>query len=121
MGRDVDGLQAFLERYSEAPEVMWTAAVAWIERAAADARAASGRRWRHYPQGEIRRLRRELAGALMLARLAAAMQEEENSLERELLAGARAAGEEQRRRSKREQTRAAEKARRGDESRDGGA
>lgn len=96
------GLDAFLARYgSEAPEVIWTAALAWIERVVGEARAQAGHRWHHYPDGEIRRLRRELAGALMLARLAAALQEEDNSLERELLLQAHAAADEERGQEKR--------------------
>lgn len=97
------GLDAFVARYgSEAPEVIWTAALAWIERVAVDARHQSGQRWQHHPDGELRRLRRELAGGLMLARLAAALQEEDNSLERDLLLEAHAAAEARREQEKRE-------------------
>ncbi len=106
------GLQAFVDRYgTEAPEAIWTAALALLEKAATDARAVSGNRWRHYPQGEIRRLRRELAGAMMLARLAAALQEEENLAESELVRAARDAAETQRKADGRARTAAAQRAR----------
>lgn len=110
--RRVDGLQGFIDRYgSEAPEVIWTAALAWLERAAGDARNVASGRWRYYPRGEVRRLRDEIAGALMLARLAAALQEEENSRERQLVHELQDANEQQRRARKRAGTRAAERAR----------
>lgn len=103
--RRVDGLETFLDRFgTEAPEVIWTAALAWLERAAHDARNVASSRWRHYPDGEIRRLRGEIAGALMLARLAGALQEEENTRERELVREMRRSAEEQRRQTKLEGT-----------------
>jgi hypothetical protein len=106
------GLEAFIERYgSEAPEVVWQAALALLERTATGARVAAASRWSYYPQGELRRLRHELAGAMMLARLAVALQEEENSLDRELVTRARDVAEEQRQREKRAMTIEAERAR----------
>jgi hypothetical protein len=83
------GFDAFVERYAEkSAEALWVAALALLERAAVDARASPGR-WRAYPAGELRRLRRELVPALLLARVAVALQEEDNDLVFELTREAR--------------------------------
>jgi hypothetical protein len=81
----VDGLAAFVERHGDhAAEVLWWGALSLLERAAHEAREGNWGRWRHYPRGELRRLRRDLAEALELARLAVAFQDEENARMRDL-------------------------------------
>jgi hypothetical protein len=81
-------VEQFIERFgTEAPEVIWTAALAWMERSAAEARKDSGTRWRYYPHGALRHLRRDVAGALLLARFAAALQEQQNAYALDELAG----------------------------------
>lgn len=106
------GLIAYLDRRGDrAAEVAWTAALALVVQAADDAREARWGRWRHHPRGELRRLRRDLAEALELARLAVALQEQEHeqraALELELAEAAAEAG----RRRRRAQTLPAERAR----------
>lgn len=106
------GLAGFVDRYGdESAEVLWWAALAWIERAAHEAREAHFGRWRYYPRGELRRLRRDLLPALMLARAAVALQEEANEHIRELDLELRAEAERIAARARREQTREAERAR----------
>jgi hypothetical protein len=108
----IHGLAAFLDRRGDrAAEVLWDAALTMVVRAAADAREAHPQRWRGYPRGELRRLRRDMAEALELARLAVALREEEQDqhgdLEDELHRAAAEAGA----RARRAQTLPAEKAR----------
>lgn len=106
------GIAGFVERLGDqAAEITWEASLAMIERAARDAREAKWARFRWFPSGELRRLRRDLAHALELARFAVAMQEDETELVRELMADARAQAEEAGRRRRREQTMEAERVR----------
>lgn len=106
------GLDGFLERVGEeAAEVAWQAAGAWLERAARESRDGHFGRFRYYPQGELRRLRRDVKHALELARFAVALQEEENELVRALTSEARAQAEAADTRRRREQTREAERVR----------
>src|SRR3972149_8707621 len=75
------GIHGFLERHADrAASTAWVAALAMIEAACQEARERSHSRWRYYPAGELRRLRRDLAAALELARFAVALAEEERSL-----------------------------------------
>lgn len=81
----VEGIAGFVSRRGDrAAEVVWDAALAMLERAFRDARESSESRWRWYPRGELRRLRRDVAEALELARLAVALREEEQEQSREL-------------------------------------
>ena len=107
-----NGLDGFVERYgAESAEVAWLAGLAWIERAVQTAREGNFGRFRWYPTGELRRLRRDLHGGLLLCRFAVSFQEEENEqyrsltveLEREAAAAAA--------RRRREGTREAERVR----------
>lgn len=60
-----------LERMGdEAADAAWLAGVAALEKAALDARAALEFRWRSYPRGELRALRRNVKQGLALCRLA---------------------------------------------------
>lgn len=106
------GLAGFLDRYAEdSAEVAWTAATALLERAATCAREGNFGRFRYYPAGELRRLRRDVAVALALARFAVAMQEEENEAKRDLTRELYEAAEDAGRRRRRQGTLAAEQAR----------
>jgi hypothetical protein len=68
-------LAFFLERYGDAAaEAVWLASLAMLERAIRDAREGPGR-WRLNPSGELRRLRRDVAGALLMARVAVELQD----------------------------------------------
>lgn len=108
----VDGLAGFLERRGDrAAEVVWEAALVMVARAAEEAREGHWGRWRHYPSGELRRLRRDLAEALELARLAVALREEEHNRSAELDAELATQAAEAARRRRREQTLPAERAR----------
>lgn len=110
--RGQDDLEAWIERDAgAASEGLWLAALALIERAAADERARLGQ-WRHWPRGRVRRLRRDLAHALELARIALALEEAEQARADELAAELRAAAAEAGKRRRREQTLPAEDARR---------
>lgn len=87
------GLPGFLERRGvESAEVAWEVALAWLERAAAEAREGRHGRWKHWPVGELRRLRYQVARAMEVARFAVSLQEYENvglrDLTRELQAAA---------------------------------
>jgi hypothetical protein len=77
-------LLQFLEEVGDAPEVIWAAAVAVMRRALGEAEEARFGRFRHYPQGQLRRLRSDVSRALKLARLAVDMQEAETERDREL-------------------------------------
>jgi hypothetical protein len=106
------GLAAFVERRGDrSAEVVWSAALAMLERACADARECSSSRWRWYPAGELRRLRRDVAEGLELARLAVALQEEDAEQRRELDRDLAAAAAEAGRARRRAQTLPAERAR----------
>jgi hypothetical protein len=95
------GLLRFLEDVDDAPEVVWDAALAMVERAVSEARARSSSQWRYHAPGELRRLRRRVGAAMRLARLAAALQEaaqaHERDLDRELREQAAQAAAERRR------------------------
>lgn len=62
------GLVRFLEETYEAPEVLWAAGLALIDRATEEGREARHGRFRVHPAGQLRRLRRDLAGGLRLCR-----------------------------------------------------
>jgi len=97
------GLLAFLEDASDAPEVLWAAGLAMIERAVSEAKEARYGRFRHYPAGQLRRLRRDLSDGLKLSRLAVVLQEADTArgaeLDAELHAAAAAAAGAARRRA----------------------
>jgi hypothetical protein len=76
------GLLRFLEESGDAPEVLWAAALAMLERAIAEAGEGRWARFRHYPRGQLRNLRHDLASGLRLALLAVALQEAEADAER---------------------------------------
>jgi hypothetical protein len=87
------GVPGLLERRgAETAEVAWELALTWLERAAARGRDGRHGRWRHWPIGELRTLRYEVARAMELARFAVTLQEYENvglrDLTRELQAAA---------------------------------
>lgn len=84
-GRSEEGIAGFLERHGrDVPEILYVAGLAWLEQAAREAREASLARWRHYPRGELRRIRRDVARALRLLDLAVSAQEDENARTRTL-------------------------------------
>lgn len=81
----VSELERFLARNAEdVAEAAWMAALGQLERAVRLAREGVDGRFRSHPPGELRRLRREVAVAMGLARLAAAVQKAENDRWREL-------------------------------------
>jgi hypothetical protein len=87
----IEHLAAFLEDCREdAAEASWSAGLAMIERACARARE-SETRFRFYPPGELRKLRRGIARGLVLCRFAVALQQDENALMHELMEPAREA------------------------------
>jgi len=111
-GRVRQGLEAFLERHGDrAAETLWWSALAILDRAVEDAAEGKWGRWRFYPAGELRRLRRDLAEGLELARLAVALQEEENESRAELDAELREAAAEAGRKRRRQGTLEAERVR----------
>jgi hypothetical protein len=106
------GLEGFIERYGhEAPEVVWLAACAWLERAAETAKEVPFSRLKWYPNGELGRLRRDMAAGLQLARFAVALQEEENEAMREMGAALHEVAAEEAKKRRREQTAPAQRAR----------
>jgi len=109
---DTIGIHGFLERHADrAASTAWVAALAMIEAACQEARERSHSRWRYYPAGELRRLRRDLAAALELARFAVALAEEERTLTETLERDARAERDQAGRQARRAQTLPAELAR----------
>lgn len=73
-------LARFSARYGdETAEIVWASALSMLEQAAKRAGEGTWGRWRFFPQGELRRLRRDVARALALARLAVALEVEENA------------------------------------------
>lgn len=107
----VERLADLLERSrsDDLPDVLWSASLAMIERAAG--RARERRWWRSNPSGELRAFRRQMAEALALARLAAALQAADNAGEWESDAPGREAAELDGARRRRAQTLPAELAR----------
>lgn len=102
----------FVERYGEdAAEATWWAALAMLERATTLAREGQFGRWRHYPRGELRRLRRDVSRALLLARCAVDLQDESNETYRELTEDLRAEASRAAAARRRAQTLPAERAR----------
>jgi hypothetical protein len=101
-----------LEGHGEdAAEAAWLSALALVDRATGRAREGQYGRWSSYPGGELRRLRRELAAALRLARFAVLLQETENERLRDLTADLRRSAAEAGARARREGTREAERVR----------
>ena len=82
MDNAADSLLEFLTEGGDAPEVLWEAALAIIERAVAEAREARFGRFRYNPAGQLRRLVEEMARGERLAGLARAMVEAENERHR---------------------------------------
>lgn len=105
-------LVRYLENVDDAPEVVYLAAVAMLERAVTEAREFRPSQWRYYPRGQLRRLRRNVAQGLALARVAVNLQEAQNDAGRELDRELREQAAEAGRRRRREQTLPAEEARR---------
>jgi hypothetical protein len=68
-------LLAFLEDVGDAPEVLWSAGLAMLDRAVTDGRESRHARFRYHPAGQLRLVRREIAQGMRLLRLAVAMQE----------------------------------------------
>jgi GNAT superfamily N-acetyltransferase len=79
-------LMQFLQEVGDAPEVIWTAALAMIQRALDDAAEARWSRFRSYPQGQLRRLNESIARGVKLGELAVALQEADSAQERGLAA-----------------------------------
>lgn len=67
-------LVAFLADVHDAPEVVWAAALAYLELAVATAKEQRWGRFRYSADVELRRLREGVADGMKLARLAAEMQ-----------------------------------------------
>lgn len=74
----------FLAEVGDAPEVVWAAAIAMLRRATNEAEEARWGRFRAFPEGQVRRLREDVARAMKLARLAQAMQTADCERDREL-------------------------------------
>jgi hypothetical protein len=91
----------FLADVGEAPEVVWSAGLAMLERAIAEAKEARYGRFGSYPEGSLRRLREDVARGMKLVRLGAAMQaagrEQGRELAEELRGQAAAAAKARRR------------------------
>lgn len=104
------GLVRFLEETCDAPEVLWCAGLALLERGVVDARERSAH-FRHRPSSDLRRLRREVAQGLRLCRLAAHLQVADDEREGELHEELRRLAEEAGRQARRAQTLPAERAR----------
>ena len=96
----------------DAGEALWLAALGMIEAAVAARRERVGGGWRLYSKGELRRLRHDMAAALLLARLAAELDAADRGMVEDLQAEARAAVEAEGVRRRRAQTLPAERARR---------
>jgi hypothetical protein len=95
-------LASFLQEHGDdAAEAAWLAAIALIENACGRGREGQFGRWRAFPRGELRRLRRDIAAGLRLARFAVVLQDAENArydeLEVELREAAAEAGRKRRR------------------------
>lgn len=102
-------LERFLRGRSEdVSEASWLAALGQLERAVRLAREGADGRFRSHPTGELRRLRREVATGLGLARLAVAVQADENARWHELERAAREQAEANGRARRRAQTMPAE-------------
>jgi hypothetical protein len=76
-----ESVARYLERldHYDADEVaaaVWWTAISRLELAVQEARQGLDGRWRSYPRGELRRLRRNVAGAFALARFAVELDEE---------------------------------------------
>jgi hypothetical protein len=85
------GLQAFVDGNDDAAELLWRAAMVTLERAAREAQEVSfPSRWQTYPSWGLRRVRRQIASALQLARAAVETQERFNELQDELYRDLRA-------------------------------
>jgi hypothetical protein len=95
----------------DAADAAWTSALALLERAAQRAREGRHGRWAHYPDGDLRRLRRDVAQALWMARTAAVLQSESNDLVSELNKPVRAMVERDRQAQRRAGTVEAERVR----------
>lgn len=85
---DDDRAATFIRDFGdEAGEALWTASLALMRRAIGRAEEGAWGRWRNAPDVEARRLRRDLAAALRMARLAVRVQAYENAELRRLTAG----------------------------------
>jgi hypothetical protein len=75
----------FVERFGdEAGEALFNAGLAMIDQAVGRAREGVWGRWRFYPRGEVRKLRRDIARALRMIRQAQLLQEQISSELRDL-------------------------------------
>jgi hypothetical protein len=84
-------LLAFVAENDDAAELLWRAAMVTLERAAREAQDVSfPSRWQTYPSWDLRRVRRQVASALALARAAVALQDSQNARNDELYADLRA-------------------------------
>lgn len=64
-----------LDRFGDdAGEALWQAGLAMLEQAAVRGREGAWGRYQHFPAGELRRLRRDVARALLLCRQATILQ-----------------------------------------------
>lgn len=107
-----DAWDTFLHEHADRmAEVAWLGALAWLERAAIEARETAESRFRVFPESELSHLRHEVAGALSLARFAAAARRADQDLVHELMRDTREAANAAERRRRREQTLPAERAR----------
>lgn len=98
-------LERFGARYGdETAEIIWAAALSMLEQAARRAGEGTWGRWRNFPSGELRRLRRDVARALALARLAVALEAEEVAAGADLAEDLRRAASRAAARAGREQT-----------------
>lgn len=92
----------FVERFGDdAGEALFMAGLAMLDQALARAREGTYGRFRHYPRGELRRLRKDVSRGLTMCRQAAKLQDLVNdelySLTHDLNEAARAAGARRRR------------------------
>lgn len=108
----VAALTKLLELYADrAGEAAWLAGLSMLERAGIESREGIYGRWRHYPRGELRRVRREVSAALQLLRVAVALQEAENASLRALNDDLHARAQAKARKTRRHGTREAERVR----------
>ena len=82
-----------------------------IERAIEDGRESRHSRFRNYPRGSLRKVRRDAAGGFHLLRLAVALQEADDDRDRELVADLQARAAQAGKARRRAQTLPAQQAR----------
>jgi hypothetical protein len=105
------GLQ-FVERFGDdAGEALWYAGLALLDQAVKRGQEGAYGRFRHFPGGELRRLRKDLARGLSMCRESCTLQDLVNGELRELTRDLDEQAQEAGRRRRREQTWPAEQAR----------